>query len=177
MMRRDSRYHLYLLGTFHIESDAASIRLPTRKVESLFAFLALFPEPHPREKLAALFWGDVTDEQARTSLRTALAAIRKELGDDILIADRETVQINPEFPLWVDAREIFDLRFSIADLEIENLKSKIMPATCSPISTTIGLRPNANVCTRSISICCCNWHNTRARKANMRARLNSRVKS
>ncbi len=125
MARKSPRYRLHLLGAFQIESDSGSIRLATRKVESLLAYLALFPEAHPREKLAALLWGDVPDEQARHSLRTALAAIRKELGDDVVIADRETVQLNPDFPLWVDARQIFDLRLPIVDLEIENLKSKI----------------------------------------------------
>jgi predicted ATPase/DNA-binding SARP family transcriptional activator len=124
---------LYLLGSFRLERDSRAINLPTRKVESLLAYLALFPQPHSREHLAALLWGDSTDEQARASLRTALAAIRKELGDDILFTDRETVQLNPDFPIWVDAKDIFDLRsfgfaqdmFSIADSEIENLKSKI----------------------------------------------------
>ena len=101
-----TRLHLFLLGAFRIERAAQTIHLPTRKVESLLAYLALHPEPHAREKLAALLWGDVTDEQARASLRTALGVLRKELGDDILFTDRETIQFNPEFPLWVDAREI-----------------------------------------------------------------------
>ena len=109
---------LFLLGAFRVERDAQTLHLPTRKIESLLAYLVLHPQPHSRDKLAALLWGDVTNEQARTSLRTALVALRKELGDDILIGDRETVQINPRFPLWVDAREM-------ADLQIENLKSKI----------------------------------------------------
>ena len=97
---------VYLLGAFRLERNAQTIRLPTRKDESLLAYLVLHPESHPREKLAALFWGDASDEQARTSLRTALAALRKELGDDMLIADRETVQLNPDFPIWVDALQI-----------------------------------------------------------------------
>ncbi|MGE5265198.1 MAG: AfsR/SARP family transcriptional regulator [Acidobacteriota bacterium] len=109
---------VYLLGSFRVERDAQTIHFPTRKVESLLAYLVLHPEPHAREKLAALLWGDSPDEQARHSLRTALAAIRKELGDDILIADRETVQLNPDVPIWVDAREI-------ADLHIDTLQSKI----------------------------------------------------
>jgi len=96
---------LFLFGSFRLECGERTIHLPTRKVESLLAYLALFPEPHPREKLAALLWGDVTDEQARHSLRAALAALRKELGDEILIADRETVQFNPDFPPWTDVRE------------------------------------------------------------------------
>ena len=73
---------LFLLGTFRIERDAHPIALPTRKVESLLAYLALFPEPHPREKLAALLWGDSTDEQARHSLRSALTTLPKPLRTD-----------------------------------------------------------------------------------------------
>ncbi|MBI5651861.1 MAG: tetratricopeptide repeat protein [Chloroflexi bacterium] len=121
---------VYLLGAFRVERGTKTIRFPARKVESLFAFLALHPEPHPREKLSALLWGDSTDEQARHSLRTALASLRKELGDAVLIADRESVQINPGFSMWVDAREISDFRFQISDWtsqqsEILNLKSEI----------------------------------------------------
>lgn len=95
---------LFLLGSFRLECEGRMIHLPTRKAESLFAFLALFPESHHREKLAAGFWSDVPDEQARTSLRSALAALRKELGEGILIADRETIQLNPDHAIWVDAR-------------------------------------------------------------------------
>ena len=96
---------LYLFGSFRLERDSKPIHLATHKVESLLAYLALFPEQHPREKLAALLWGDATDEQARHSLRTALVAIRKKLGEEILLADRESIQLNPDLPLWVDARE------------------------------------------------------------------------
>ena len=92
-----------------------------RKVESLLAYLVLNPEKHAREKLAALLWGDVPDEQARHSLRTALAALRKALGDDILLADRETVQLNPSISLRVDVRE-FEQR---ADLDIGGLKARV----------------------------------------------------
>ena len=121
---------LYLLGSFHLERDAQTIHLSTRKVESLFAFLVLHPEAHPREKLAALLWGDSTDEHAQRSLRTALATIRKELGDDVLLADRETVQLDPGLAIWVDAREISDFKFQNLDWDslqstICNLKSEI----------------------------------------------------
>lgn len=100
---------VYLLGGFRVERGKETIRFATRKVESLFAYLILHPEPHVREKLAALLWGDSTDEQARHSLRTALAAIRKELGDDTLIADRESVKINSGFEIWVDAIQLSTL--------------------------------------------------------------------
>ena len=48
---------LYLLGRFRLERDTQPIRFPTRKIESLLAYLVLHPGPHSREKLAAILWG------------------------------------------------------------------------------------------------------------------------
>jgi non-specific serine/threonine protein kinase len=135
----EPRYRLYLFGTFRLEAlrrnshDAQPwrvIHLPRRKVEALLAYLVLHPQAHTREHLATLFWGDSPDAQARTSLRTSLAVLRKYLGDDLLNADRETIQLNPHYPIWVDAQEfsISDFRFQLAEIsesKIENLKSKL----------------------------------------------------
>src|SRR6266508_62390 len=98
---------LYLLGLFRVESTQGPLPVPARKDQSLLAYLVLHPEPsgHTREKLAALLWGDSPDAQARSSLRTALKNLRQHLGTHLLLADRETIQINPASPLWVDARE------------------------------------------------------------------------
>src|SRR3712207_3331391 len=97
---------IYLLGPLRIECDGTPLHLPRRKVESLLAYLLLHPEPHSRDQLATLLWGDSSDEQARHSLRTALATLRKALHPDLLLADREQVQLNPELPLWVDLTEL-----------------------------------------------------------------------
>jgi non-specific serine/threonine protein kinase len=96
---------LYLFGDLEIHRGAQLVRLPTRKAELLLAYLVLRPEAHGREKLAALFWGDVSDEQARGSLRKALTALRQAFGPDVLLADRLTIQLNPDYPLWNDAAE------------------------------------------------------------------------
>lgn len=98
-----------LLGAFHVKRGAQEIRLVTRKIESLLAFLVLHPGEHTREKLAALFWGEVSDEQARGSLRKALTHLRAALGDEIVLADRQVVQLNPDAPLTADVREFNDL--------------------------------------------------------------------
>lgn len=97
---------IFLLGSFQSDLHGKAARLPTRKAESLLAYLILHPEVQSRERLAALFWGDSPDELARRSLRTALSALRKELGEELLISDRETVQLNPDFPIWVDVQEL-----------------------------------------------------------------------
>ena len=119
---------LELLGGFRLERDGVVIELNRPKVESFFAYLALYPQAHAREKLATLFWGETSDENARNSLRQALALVRKHIGADVLETTRETVQLNPDIELWVDARAIPDFRLTIDDLpsvSIEILKSKI----------------------------------------------------
>ncbi len=125
---RPTPLKLQLLGTFRAESEKGALTLPARKVQSLLAYLVLHPEEHSREKLASLFWGDSTDTQSRNSLRTALKVLRKRLGDNLLLADRETVQLDPEYPLWVDARELADTSSRIAKGEpavIGHLQSAI----------------------------------------------------
>ena len=93
-VHRLTSVHIHLLGPLAIEihstdsrggsAKGSFARLPTRKAESLLAYLILHPESHAREKLAALFWGDMGDAQARASLRNALAILRKHLGDPAL---------------------------------------------------------------------------------------------
>ena len=96
---------LYLLGSFRIEQAGSELHLPTRKAESLLAYLVLHPTTHSREKLATLLWGDSSDTAARGSLRKALNFIRSHLGNDIVISDRELVRWNPDYVLYCDAIE------------------------------------------------------------------------
>ena len=93
------RIGLYLLGALRVERDAQPIRLPTRKVQALLAYLVLHPAAHTREKLAARLWADSSDELARSSLRKALTLLRTQLGEEIVRADWETIRINPDCPL------------------------------------------------------------------------------
>ena len=69
--------------------------LPTRKSQALLAYLALASGcACSREGLATLFWGDVSEPQARASVRGALYRIRKSLnglGESALLIDGETV--------------------------------------------------------------------------------------
>lgn len=94
-----------ILGRFTIERQSQRIQLSTRKTESLLAYLVLHPGHHGREKLAALLWGDSSDAEARNSLRNALAVLNKNLGHDLLLVDRQSISINPEYPYQVDALE------------------------------------------------------------------------
>jgi DNA-binding SARP family transcriptional activator len=70
-----------LLGGFDVRlRDGASLDLPTQKYKALLAYLAVPPgQSHPREKLIALLWGDLTRQQGRTALRQAIWVLRHAL--------------------------------------------------------------------------------------------------
>lgn len=106
---QETELRVYLFGSMRIERDNVKIRLPRRKVESLLAYLFLHPEQHVRDHLATLFWGDSSDAEARHSLRTALATVRQQVSPDLLLTDRDHVQLNPDFALWVDLRQLLSL--------------------------------------------------------------------
>ena len=70
-----------VLGELELELDGTRLQPPaSRRACSLLGLLALERRMHPRSELAARFWPDVLDGSARTSLRGALAAMRKALG-------------------------------------------------------------------------------------------------
>ena len=102
-------YRLYLFGGFRLERDGVEIRLPAQKSKALLAHLALYPQEHPREKLAALFWGDSSDHDARKSLRVAFQHLYKALGKEFFDGDYEIVRFTPDANFWVDARDIQQL--------------------------------------------------------------------
>lgn len=95
-----------LLGDLTVEADGSRVEPPTSKrARSLLGWLALERRMHPRAPLAARFWPDVLDESARTSLRSALSALRRSLGPDgerYLIATRDEVGLAGDELVWTD---------------------------------------------------------------------------
>ena len=89
-----------VLGELVLELDGVGIDPPaSRRARSLLGLLALDRRLHPRPQLAARFWPDVLDESARTSLRSALAAVRRPLGpeaDRYLVTTRERAGLSDE---------------------------------------------------------------------------------
>jgi DNA-binding SARP family transcriptional activator len=71
-----------LLGQLALLRDGQSHPLGTRKAAALLAVLALHPGATlPRERLCGLLWSRSAPEQARASLRQALAQLRRDLAD------------------------------------------------------------------------------------------------
>ena len=103
---------LRLLGRFSVSVDGSDtfINLPTKKTGALLAYLGMSRDfAASREELAALLWGGCSDQQARQSLRQALALLRKEIGaPEALVADTRMVRLDPAF--WsIDARDFIAL--------------------------------------------------------------------
>ncbi len=98
-----------LLGELTLEVDGRHVELPaSRRARSLLGLLALERRTHPRGQLAARFWPDVLDESARTSLRSALSALRRALGTDAdryLLATRDAVALAGPDEVWTDVGE------------------------------------------------------------------------
>jgi DNA-binding SARP family transcriptional activator/tetratricopeptide (TPR) repeat protein len=97
-------YRLNLLGGFDLYSPAGSpIPLSARKPMALLTYLALRPDQsHPRDRLATLLWEDSPDALARSSLRQALALLRRCLP--VLVAEGDCLCI-PSKALSTDVAE------------------------------------------------------------------------
>ncbi|HEV7788630.1 MAG TPA: AAA family ATPase [Pseudonocardia sp.] len=114
-----------LLGAVAAERDGEPVPVPG-SARRLLAFLALRPGPHNRDTLAGRFWPDVPQPAARASLRTAVWALRRALGEDALAASRSTVGLCPE-ALRVDVADIAALAAAGEDwLALEQCRGELL---------------------------------------------------
>ena len=124
--RAVSTLTLQVLGSFHVrDASGCEIRIASRKGRALLAYLALRPgESHGRDRLANLLWEDADEELARTSLRQALAALRKSLpatAQRALLADAESVGIDP----------------SLLNSDIQSFRSSLLAGTRTSLQEAI----------------------------------------
>jgi DNA-binding SARP family transcriptional activator/predicted ATPase/Tfp pilus assembly protein PilF len=84
-----------LLGEIIIRLDGEPItRFRSQKEIALLAYLAHTGQTHGREALADLLWEARSTKQSLSNLRTALARLRKRVGDRLIIT-RKTVAVTP----------------------------------------------------------------------------------
>ena len=109
-----------VLGELALEVDGhPSGRIASHRARSLLGWLAVHPGLHPRGRVAGVFWPDVLEESARSSLRTTLATLRRELGESAahaVTASRESVGIEPCRDLRIDL-QAFQTLVSRGELE------------------------------------------------------------
>lgn len=89
-----------LLGGFSVAAEGRALMPSTRKAAALLAYLAHRPGvAQPRARLADLLWPRSPEVQARTSLRQALAQLRRDLapaGELPIEARGDTLRLLPE---------------------------------------------------------------------------------
>src|SRR5690349_9980991 len=110
-MTGETSGRLQLLGRFGVTlhgSPPLPLAMPAGRPRALLAYLAMQPgHAEPRERLAALLWGDGPDKQARHSLRQCLMVLKRELeavGWTVLRIERDRVALDPAL-VTVDAAE------------------------------------------------------------------------
>ena len=84
-------YNLDLMGPPLLRRDHHAVRLGRKKALGLLAYLAFGKRQVSRDTLAALFWPDHDQRQARGSLRRLLSELRRELDEALIPTEEERV--------------------------------------------------------------------------------------
>jgi pimeloyl-ACP methyl ester carboxylesterase/DNA-binding SARP family transcriptional activator len=111
---------VFVLGELAVETGERVLdRIGSYRARSLLGWLAVHPGLHPRARVAAVFWPDVLDTSARSSLRTTIATLRRELGQPaagLVTATRDRLGIEPGPEVWIDLHA-FEQLVTRVDLE------------------------------------------------------------
>lgn len=94
-----TRFTLILLGGASLVEEGRSLagRVVQRRQLALLALLASYRDrPASRDKLIACLWPETGETTARHSLSDALHVIRKELGEDAVLSERDEIRLNLE---------------------------------------------------------------------------------
>ncbi|MCO6450200.1 MAG: AAA family ATPase [Caldilineales bacterium] len=99
-----------LLGGFSArwDGDSSALAFDSDKTRALLVYLAMAGgKEHRRELLAGLLWPDMPEHRARANLSQAIYSLRRHIAQpdlpDLLVGDRQTVMLNPDFDLNIDA--------------------------------------------------------------------------
>jgi DNA-binding SARP family transcriptional activator len=105
--------HIRLLGRLSIRRGGVEVQgIGSGKLLELLGYLLVHrSQPHSRDVLANLCWGDFTTVQSRKHLRQALWQLQSALNPDgmgappFFLADDGWVQVNPTAHCWLDVAE------------------------------------------------------------------------
>ncbi|WP_300319181.1 BTAD domain-containing putative transcriptional regulator [Accumulibacter sp.] len=113
-----AKFRLTLLGGFRLDDeDGREIAVASRKAKGMLAVLAVHgPAAVTRERMAAIFWGDLAEERARHSLRQVLTALRRDAP--VVEASGETLRLDSRI-CTADAAEFAALAASADPGELE----------------------------------------------------------
>lgn len=102
-----------LLGEPKLSIDGRTLACASKKSLALFLYVALHPGRQSRRELARLLWGPGHEEAARTSLRSALQRLPRELAERLAV-EREHIALLA--PVDLDTRR-FEALAAADDLD------------------------------------------------------------
>ena len=108
---KSSMIELRTLGTLSLRAsdgrEVESLLAHTKRAGLLTYLSTARPRGfHRRDALLALFWPELDQERARTSLRKAVFQIRRSLGDDVIVGRGDEELRVADHLVWCDARAL-----------------------------------------------------------------------
>lgn len=109
-----STIKIHLFGRFQVCADDRAVDcFRSQKALELFCFLILFrDQPHHREQVAEIFWGQRCTSESKKYLRKTLWQLQSSLEQlpdtgqaDLIRIEPEWLQFNRELGIWLDVLE------------------------------------------------------------------------
>lgn len=110
-----------LFGAPEFALDHQQVRILRKKSRALLYFVAGNEDPIRREQLISIFWPDLPRPSGFQALRTSLYAVRKALGEAIVLR-HDLVELSGAS--WVDVRE-FEAALKVQDTDIDRLSQAL----------------------------------------------------
>jgi DNA-binding SARP family transcriptional activator len=82
-----------------VEQGGVSVAFERRGALALLAYLVLAERPQARDSLAAVFWPELDQVQARHALRRTLSVLNHAIGAGWLVAEHDLVELRVDPPL------------------------------------------------------------------------------
>jgi DNA-binding SARP family transcriptional activator/tetratricopeptide (TPR) repeat protein len=113
------------------------VEVDTAKAIALLAYLVLNETRQRRETLVGLLWPESDQVHGRAALRRTLSTLNKALGGGSLLADRDTVGLDPGARLWVD---ILQYRARLAACKTHGHETTaVCPDCLAPLGDAVAL--------------------------------------
>lgn len=94
-----------LFGLPIVRENGKEIILPVNKMSAVLYYV-LINKVVSRDELSGMFWGDSSDQKAKTSLRNALHKLRRLFQEEIIIStSKSIVAVNTDVEIKIDVEE------------------------------------------------------------------------
>lgn len=102
-------YQVFLLGGFQFLHQGMPVKgIDSSRLQSLFALLVLHPQPPlSKQQIAALFWPDTDEQQARANLRGLLFRMQRAWPEfrEFVASGGDSLVLRQDRPIWLDVAE------------------------------------------------------------------------